>query len=90
MLANHAGDGRPNWPRQSEAAMAEERKTDHVIVETTRGGEDLSHVQRINGTHPNPSYIPGLDVVPPAGKGKYPQPEPPSTALPRVGGARKG
>ena len=45
-----------------------------VAVEGTRRQDDqLSHIERINRDTPNPAHVPGLDYVPPAGKGRYEQ-----------------
>jgi hypothetical protein len=45
-----------------------------VAVEGTRRHDDqLAHIERINRDTENPAHVPGLDYVPPAGKGRYEQ-----------------
>jgi hypothetical protein len=42
-----------------------------VAVESTRSDDQLTHIERINRNTVNPAHVPGLDYVPPAGKGRY-------------------
>lgn len=44
-----------------------------VSVESTRSDDQLTHTERINRDTVNPAHVPGLDYVPPAGKGRYEQ-----------------
>jgi hypothetical protein len=52
--------------------MAEQRSAPNsVSVESTRSDDQLTHIERINRGTQNPAHVPGLDFVPPAGKGRY-------------------
>jgi hypothetical protein len=50
------------------------RSADEVYfrLEGTRRPDDRqTHIERINGWTDNAANVPGLDYVPPAGKGRY-------------------
>ena len=54
--------------------MADQRSAPNsVAVESTRSDDQLTHIERINRNTVNPAHVPGLDYVPPAGKGRYEQ-----------------